>query len=89
MVGVNREKRQIDLSVKAALPAPESENVIDDVQDSDEEPVEELTAMAAALQKAMEGSKEDKDSNKKDKAGSADEQTEIIRRTLERHKDEA
>lgn len=82
VIGVNRQKRQIDLSMKTTT----------DVMASIEadEPEEELpTAMALALQRAMENSDVEDDeisaaiTGKKDNR--RDEQDDILKRALERH----
>lgn len=86
VVGVDRTKRQIDLSIKAATPEPVSENVMPDVVDEPEE--EPLTAMAIAMQRALEGSKEGKKSSRRDDLAENSEQDDIIRRTLARHKED-
>lgn len=80
VIGVNLKKNQIDLSMKALTTAPEAETFQD-------ESYEEMpTAMALALQRAMEGAEEDQsDSASTKKQRYDDEQTEIIRRALERH----
>lgn len=80
IIGVNLKKNQIDLSMKALTAAPEAETFQD-------ESYEEMpTAMALALQRAMEGAEEDQsDSSSTKKQRYDDEQTEIIRRALERH----
>jgi small subunit ribosomal protein S1 len=84
VVGVNKGKRQIDLSAKIGEPAPTVEEGA--------EPEEELpTAMALALQRAMADS--DEESSQADKAGEKSQakdrnkQDEILRRALERHQE--
>lgn len=82
VIGVDRRKRQIDLSMKALVgeaPAPEVEN--------DEEP---MTAMAFAFQRAMEEADSDEGSSEqKHRKGERSqdkrrqEQEELLRRTLE------
>jgi small subunit ribosomal protein S1 len=80
VLGVNLQKNQIDLSMKALHSAPEAESFSN-------EPEEQLpTAMALALKRAMEGSDEEpvdnSDNTKKQREDA--EQAEIIRRALER-----
>src|SRR5690606_5728799 len=80
VIGINRSKRQIDLSMKAVAPEPQ-------VEEREEERQEELpTAMQIALERALAQSKENEGSEggrkKQQKRG---EQEDIIRRTLERH----
>jgi ribosomal protein S1 len=82
VIGVNRRKKQIDLSVKA-LEAEE-------LQELEDEEEEVATAMELALRKAMEASENSKNSDrrskkrdkKKDKYA---EQQEIMARTLRMH----
>jgi small subunit ribosomal protein S1 len=77
IIGLDKRKKQIDLSIRAAEIAV---NVIED----EEEAGEELTAMAAALRKAMGGSNlelKDNKRRKKDKANNT--QDEILNRTLQ------
>lgn len=80
VIGINRSKRQIDLSMKAVTPEPQAEV-------REEERQEELpTAMQLALERALAQSEENESS-----AGASQEQRkrsdqeDIIRRTLERH----
>jgi small subunit ribosomal protein S1 len=82
VIGVNRQKRQIDLSMKTTT----------DVMTSIEadEPEEELpTAMALALQRAMENSDVEDDEISAaitgKNANRRDEQDDILKRALERH----
>jgi small subunit ribosomal protein S1 len=79
VIGVNRQKRQIDLSMKAvtAPPAAASEQ-----QEDEDMP----TAMAVALQRAMESSDaEDEAQSSNEGKKSRSEQDDIIKRALERH----
>jgi small subunit ribosomal protein S1 len=82
IIGVDRQKRQIDLSMKAladALPEPEPE----------EEEGEPMTAIAVAFQRAMEETDEPTTKEKKPKDTNREsskqrqEQDELLRRTLE------
>jgi predicted RNA-binding protein with RPS1 domain len=78
VIKLNRKKRQIDLSMKEAVPSK--------TQAVPEEQIEVPTAMALALQKAM-SSDDDKSAAEKRKSRDAkakhrDEQEEIINRTL-------
>nr|MBN1228253.1 S1 RNA-binding domain-containing protein [Anaerolineae bacterium] len=85
VVGVNLDKRQIDLSAKAVLPTPQQE-VIDTEDEKEDEP---MTAMAVAMQRALEGTSSEEDTatqRKKDTQRAEAEQQEILRRSLERHK---
>ena len=83
IVGINRKKHQIDLSMKAIEPDPT-------LRAEEPEPEEPQTAMAIALQRAIAQS-EDGVGSGAEEAGAADdvrdEQDDIIQRTLERHKD--
>ncbi len=76
IIGLDKRKKQIDLSIRAAEISMARVEV-------EEDEGEELTAMAAALRKAMGGSSLDKDNKrrKKDKASSM--QDEILNRTLQ------
>lgn len=79
VIGVNKDKRQIDLSMKALL---EPETVTAAV----EEPEEELpTAMALAFQKAMDGGSGGDDDATASQKKQAKRQDDILRRTLEKH----
>jgi ribosomal protein S1 len=84
VIGIDRRKKQIDLSIKA-LEAEATR------YEEEDEPGEELTAMAMALRKAMGGAlpaksaKEEK-RRKKDKARDS-QQDEILTRTLQHHRD--
>jgi len=84
VIGVNKKKGKIDLSMKAMT-------AIDTVMDEEDEPEgEKLTAMAMALKKAMDG---DSDSGTASKSGMDDkssrlarrraQQDELLKRTLE------
>jgi len=84
VLGFNRRKRRIDLSMKALLDAPESATpAAEDYEDFDEE-VEDLpTAMEIAMRRAMGKTKSDngkqtKKGRKKKKRG----QDDILNRTL-------
>jgi small subunit ribosomal protein S1 len=80
VIGVNRQKRQIDLSMKAVTAPPAA--AVSEQHEEEEMP----TAMAVAFQRAMESSEaEDKalPANKGEKSRS--EQDDIIKRALERH----
>ncbi len=82
VIGVNRQKSQIDLSMKAVTPEPKAETT---------ESEEALpTAMAIALQRALAESKEEAE-NLSPPGGRGqsrrirEEQEDILKRTLERH----
>jgi small subunit ribosomal protein S1 len=82
VVGVNKGKRQIDLSAKIG----EAEPTIT----SSEEPEEELpTAMALAMQRAMSDSKDSEQTGREAEKNQPkrSEQDEILRRALERHQE--
>lgn len=85
IIGLNRRKNQIDLSMKAMEEDP--------TQYLEEEEQEELpTAMALALQRAMQGEMAEDDqgsasSGGKKKSSRGNAQAEIIRRSLERLSD--
>lgn len=83
LIGVNRRKKQIDLSVKARE-IQEREEIVD--EDEEELP----TAMELALRKAMQGNDNlsfstKKSQKKRDKRQRTAEQDEIISRTLRMH----
>ncbi len=79
VIGVNKDKRQIDLSMKALMePEPSMADI--------EEPDEELpTAMAMAFQKAMDDSDDDAANSERASAKKGNQQDDILRRTLEKH----
>lgn len=79
VIGVNRKKRQIDLSMKA-LEAPDA---APEAEEEDEMP----TAMAMALKRAMEGADADaKAQRRRAKARTANQELDsIIARTLQQH----
>ena len=90
---VDRKKRQVDLSIKALLPPPQAEAVVEEmpaveeVEEVQPEVVEEpsLTAMAiayTALQDKQQSSKEAKKSGAKNKRQQNDEIDAIVSRTL-------
>lgn len=87
VIGVNRSKRQIDLSMKAVMPEPETAAA--SVQEEDDKQEELPTAMALAIQRAQEMAERraaEKTSGKGNKKATQQrEQDDIIRRTLERH----
>ena len=82
VIGVDRQKNQIDLSMKAVTPEPKAETA---------EPEEALpTAMAIALQRALAESKEEAEASspaggRGQSRRTREEQEEILKRTLERH----
>lgn len=79
VIGVNKDKRQIDLSIKALI---EPEPTVAAI----EEPDEELpTAMALAFQKAMDDSDDDGDATAGASGKKSNRQDDILRRTLEKH----
>ncbi|MEJ2149475.1 MAG: S1 RNA-binding domain-containing protein [Chloroflexota bacterium] len=87
VIGVNRRKNQIDLSMKALAQQQASSNKREEAQS--EEP-ELPTAMALAMQRALaqsEDSASEEEPRRKNK-GADSAQDEIIRRTLERHQQE-
>ncbi len=83
VIGVNPQKGQINLSMKALS------TVIEEDADSGEEEEEAPTAMALALQKAKESTKSNSVSSTGTAKGSAprrrSQQDDILRRTLEQH----
>ncbi len=83
VIGVNHEKNQIDLSMKAIAPEPKAE------QHTEAQEEELPTAMALALQRAMATSEaEDADGvsvDGKRLRRVREEQSDILKRTLERH----
>jgi len=80
VIGVNRKKRQIDLSMKAAQAPPEE--IVEETDDAEELP----TAMALALQQAMDESDTAKEQLLREKRKKANpEQDDILKRSLERH----
>lgn len=83
VIGVDRQKSQIDLSIKAlAKPIqPEPVAVPSAASPSDELP----TAMALALQRALSGQAEEEETARQKAADRRQVQDEILRRTLERH----
>jgi predicted RNA-binding protein with RPS1 domain len=87
VIGVNRRKNQIDLSMKALAQQQASSNKREEAQP--EEP-ELPTAMALAMQRALaqsEDSASEEEPRRKNK-GADSAQDDIIRRTLERHQQE-
>ena len=81
VIGINRSKRQIDLSMKAVTPEPQ-------IEEREEERQEEQlpTAMQIALERALAQSKANEGSQGgRKKQQKRNEQEDIIRRTLERH----
>lgn len=79
VIGVNRQKHQIDLSMKAATAPPAATEA---AQEEDDLP----TAMAVAFQRAMESSDGEDDAHPSSKGEkSRSEQDDIIKRALERH----
>jgi len=84
IIGVNRRKRQIDLSMKAVSSPQTAEETFG--QEDEELP----TAMALALQRALDdegGSVSGTNIEQKSKKRVSEEQSDIIRRTLQRHQD--
>jgi small subunit ribosomal protein S1 len=87
VIGVNRRKNQIDLSMKALAQqqaAPKRE-------EAQPEESELPTAMALAMQRALEQSEEDgsaAEATKRKSKETDNAQDDIIRRTLERHQQE-
>ncbi len=81
VIGVNRRKNQIDLSMKALAPlsAP--------AKDEEDEEEQLPTAMAVALQRAMAStaSEDEQSSSKKGAEKGAHNQNDILKRTLEQH----
>ncbi len=83
VIGVDYDKSQIDLSMKALAKPVETQ--------ASEEPQEVLpTAMALALQRALAGAADEETEGKKKPSGGHknSQQEEILRRTLERHQNE-
>lgn len=74
IIGVDSNKRQIDLSMKSATTQ---------VVQEPEEQGEELTAMAFALRRAMDQSEKDDKKRRRDKKNRAHGQADILARTLE------
>jgi ribosomal protein S1 len=93
VLGFNKKKRRIDLSIKALLMPPESEEIIDFGDDMDDEDVELPTAMEIALRRAMgkeptedvRQSKREKGRRRKEKL--REQQEDIISRTLTQKSD--
>jgi ribosomal protein S1 len=88
VIGINRRKRRIDLSIKALLEEPESEAVAskEDVSDFSDEPDEMPTAMEIAMRRAMGKTEGDQNGKKNKKAKGkkkARGQDDILSRTLE------
>jgi predicted RNA-binding protein with RPS1 domain len=80
VIGVDRRKKQIDLSIRALE--------LDTTIEEDEEEGEELTAMGMALRQAFENADTKGDKKKKKRRGRSDEaQSDIISRTLQYHED--
>jgi len=78
VIGVDREKMQIDLSIKALESVPQREV---------NEPEESLpTAMALAFERAMSGAKQEKSAKKSANKKAEDAQEDILQRTLKKHK---
>lgn len=81
VIGINRSKRQIDLSMKAVTPEPQ-------IEEREEERQEEQlpTAMQIALERALaQGKANEGSQGGRKKQQKRNEQEDIIRRTLERH----
>ena len=80
VIGVNRQKNQIDLSMKATTATPMA-------QIAASEPEEDMpTAMAVALQRALAETEEDESSASRRASGRrTEEQDDIIKRVLDRH----
>lgn len=90
VIGLDREKNQIDLSMKA-LQAEEEPQVDYRYEEEDEDRSDEEslpTAMAVAMQRALNQSNEGKERSGKDKNSkkSRQELDDLLRQTLERHK---
>lgn len=86
IIGVNRRKRRIDLSMKALLEEPEKEDVAstEDVADFSDEPDEMPTAMEIAMRRAMGKTEGDQNGKRNKKAKEkARGQDDILSRTLE------
>lgn len=84
VIGVDRQKYQIDLSIKAlAKPTPQEPVAAPAAAQPEELP----TAMALALQRALSGqTAEEREVAHRRAAGRRQIQEEILRRTLERHR---
>ncbi len=88
VLGFDRRKRRINLSIKALLEAPEKdvEDLVGEVFDlDDEEEIEEMpTAMEYAIRQAMgDDAKSSRKKKKKDRKKKRNAQDDIIGRTLE------
>ena len=88
IIGVNRKEGKIDLSLKALM-----ETVVEVAEEEDEPEGEQLTAFAAAFQKAI-GDEDDLAEATESEKGSGSgherervEQDELLSRTLEQHKE--
>jgi translation initiation factor 2 alpha subunit (eIF-2alpha) len=80
VIGVNRKKRQIDLSMRAL-----EQQVLDEVEDE----APPATAMELALRAAMEGQPQpERSTRKKRKNKGSNTQEKLLRRTLENRRDE-
>lgn len=90
VIGVNRRKKQIDLSVRALADAATAAALAEETEEEDDIP----TAMELALRQAMENSgmdlprRSDKRSKKRNKKRRRHEQDEIFSRTLKQHQGE-
>ena len=84
VLGFNRRKRRIDLSMKALLDAPESTRpAAEDLDDLEEEDEELPTAMEIAMRRAMSKTKSDNGKQtKKGRKGKKRGQDDILSRTL-------
>ncbi|MCB9435827.1 MAG: S1 RNA-binding domain-containing protein [Anaerolineales bacterium] len=80
IIGVDPNKRQIDLSMKSTI--------VEVTTEAEEETGEELTAMAFALRRAMEQSDKDDKRRRRDKKNSkTHSQSDILNRTLQMQSD--
>lgn len=79
VIGVNRQKNQIDLSMKATTASPVE-------QMATSEPEEDMpTAMAVALQRALAQTDDEEGPSARTPKGNKNEQDDIIKRVLDRH----
>ena len=84
VIGVDRQKNQIDLSIKALTKPTPQEPVA--APSATSQPEELPTAMALALQRALSGqTAEERESARQKAADRRQIQDDILRRTLERH----